>query len=83
MWIDYMREVLRDVPEDQQVEPEGMTSMLIDSSSGEASNADNSDAVFEIFRVEYAPNPVVVAATGSAKTEQEIQQQDETTQQLF
>ena len=57
--------------------------MLIDSSSGEATNADNSDAIFEIFRVEYAPKPVVVATSGSVKTAQEIQEQDETTQQLF
>ncbi len=83
IWIGYMREALKGVPEDKLVEPEGMTSMLIDSTSGEAANADNADAIFEIFRVENAPEPAVIATTGGVKTEQEIEEQDETTQQLF
>ena len=41
-----MREVLRDTPEDELLEPGGMTSMLIDPISGEPASADNKSAVF-------------------------------------
>ena len=83
MWIDYMREALKEMPENEQTEPEKMTSILIDPATGALANADNGDAIFEMFRVEYAPKPAVVTASGTVKTQQEIQQQEQTTEELF
>ncbi|MEM7294889.1 MAG: penicillin-binding transpeptidase domain-containing protein, partial [Pseudomonadota bacterium] len=83
MWIEYMGDMLKGIPESKTVEPEGMTSVLIDSRTGELALADSGDAVFEIFRVEHAPQPGVVAASGEIKTAEEIEQEDETTEELF
>ena len=83
IWIDYMREVLQDVPEDELLEPEGMTSVLIDPISGKPTTADNETAIFEIFRTEYAPDRTLIKTSDGIKTEREIRQQEKTTEQLF
>ncbi len=57
MWIDYMREALRDKPEHTMAQPEGMVSVRIDAQTGQYTSADNPDAIFELFRVENAPQP--------------------------
>ncbi len=57
MWIDYMREALRDRPEHNMSQPEGMVSVRIDAQTGQYTAADNPDAIFELFRVENAPQP--------------------------
>lgn len=57
MWIDYMREALRDKPEHTMAQPEGMVSVRIDAQTGQYTSADNPDAIFELFRVENAPLP--------------------------
>ncbi len=57
MWIDYMREALRDRPEHTMPQPEGMVSVRIDAQTGQYTSADNPDAIFELFRVENAPQP--------------------------
>jgi penicillin-binding protein 1A len=57
MWIDYMREALRNRPEAAMPQPEGMVSARIDGNTGKFTYADNPDAMFEIFRVENAPQP--------------------------
>ncbi len=57
MWIDYMREALRDRPEHSMTQPQGMVSVRIDPQSGQYTSADNPDAIFELFRVENAPQP--------------------------
>jgi penicillin-binding protein 1A len=57
MWIDYMREALRDRPEAAMAQPEGMVLARIDANTGEYTYADNPNAMFEIFREENAPQP--------------------------
>ena len=83
MWIEYMRSALDGVPDDDPIEPAGMTSVLINPQTGELANASSGDAVFEIFRVENAPKPGADASSGAAKTDAEIQQQEKTTEELF
>ena len=41
------------------------------------------DAVFEIFRIEHAPQHDVAVSTGEIKTTEELEQQEETTEELF
>ncbi len=55
LWIDYMREALRDRPEATMKQPEGIVSALIDADSGQFSTADNPNAIFELFRIEEIP----------------------------
>ena len=55
MWIDYMRAALKDMPQSLMQRPKGLITVRIDANTGEAANADNPDAIFEIFRLENAP----------------------------
>ena len=58
MWIDYMREALKGIPDSIIQRPKGLITVRIDSETGEATNADNPDAIFEIFRLKNAPKPL-------------------------
>ena len=55
IWIDFMRDALKDLPETRFVQPEGLVSVRIDPTTGlrAAPGADN--AIFEIFRTENTP----------------------------
>ena len=55
MWIDYMRAALKGMPESITQRPKGLITIRIDANTGEVTNADNPDAMFEIFRLENAP----------------------------
>ena len=55
MWIDYMREALADRPERNFRQPAGMVSVRIDPETGLLARANQSDAIFEMFRSEHAP----------------------------
>lgn len=57
MWIDYMREAVKGKPEHAMAQPEGMVSVRIDAKTGDYTPADNPNAIFELFRVENAPQP--------------------------
>ena len=48
MWIDYMREALKGMPDSIIQRPKGLITVRIDSETGEATNADNPDAIFEL-----------------------------------
>ncbi|MDO6460544.1 penicillin-binding protein 1A [Granulosicoccaceae sp. 1_MG-2023] len=72
IWVDYMREALRDVPEDQFVHPDGIVSVRIDRLTGQRTSAGNPNSMFELFRDDNAPQenqqvaPVEVYESGSA-----------------
>lgn len=55
MWISYMGTVLADVPEKPPIQPKGMVTVRIDPKTGLLARADTPNAIFEIFRAEYAP----------------------------
>ena len=55
MWIDYMREALRGMPQSMGQRPKGLVTVRIDSRNGELANTENPDAMFEIFRLKNAP----------------------------
>lgn len=67
IWIDYMREALRDRPTARMKQPEGIVSALIDANNGQLSTADNPNAIFELFRVEEIPEAgMPTAGSGGA-----------------
>ena len=55
MWIDYMREALRDKPEFQRPLPTGIVHVKIDPDTGLLARSRQSNAIFEYFREEYVP----------------------------
>jgi penicillin-binding protein 1A len=54
IWIDYMREALRDKPVIERPMPTGLALMKIDPDTGQRAAPDRTDAVFEIFRIDPA-----------------------------
>lgn len=55
IWIDYMREALRNTSETPRTQPPGIVTVRIDPETGERARAGDPDAIFEIFREEKAP----------------------------
>jgi penicillin-binding protein 1A len=55
MWIEYMKVALDGMPESIVERPEGLVNVRIDPVTGELANANNPEAIFEVFRIENAP----------------------------
>ncbi len=55
MWINFMREALKEKPETNLPQPDGMVTMKINPTTGKPAHPDEKDSIFEIFRAEHAP----------------------------
>jgi len=55
MWIDYMREALKDKVERPLKRPSELVTVKIDPESGLLANSNHSGAIFETFRPQYVP----------------------------
>jgi penicillin-binding protein 1A len=55
MWVAFMKEALRDVPESPLPEPPGLTHVQIDPSTGSPAHGKDSRAVVELYRAEAPP----------------------------
>jgi len=55
IWIEYMRQELKDVPTVFPERPSGLVSIRINKKTGERTHAGDPDAMFETFREAYAP----------------------------
>jgi penicillin-binding protein 1A len=78
MWISFMAEALKGMPETTLEQPSDMVSVRIDPETGLLASADNPRAIFEIFRTEYAPTKVQQdspAAPGATQTGSGIPEQ--------
>ncbi len=60
MWIDFMREALRSVPEEEFIPPVDMVTVRINPETGLLARTDSDNAIFETFRADEVP-----AASGS------------------
>jgi len=56
IWMDYMAEALRGIPEDTFNEPPGLVTMRINSRTGYLSSAGEVNAIFETFRADNLPS---------------------------
>lgn len=56
IWIDYMREALDGAPLNTMNRPDGIVDLLIDRDTGAPATPGDTNAVFEFFRVENAPD---------------------------
>jgi penicillin-binding protein 1A len=66
VWIDYMREALKDIPETELVPPPGIVTVRIDPDSGGLSGVGSKGAVQESFRERDVPGSNGTAAGGQA-----------------
>lgn len=55
IWADFMREALRDVPDESLSRPAGLITARIDPDSGLLTSADNPRAIFEMFDEDEVP----------------------------
>jgi len=55
IWIHFMREALKGVPERQRPMPDGLVTLRISPQSGALVSAENPDGVPEIFMAEHLP----------------------------
>ena len=55
IWIDFMREALRDSPQLERPLPPGIVHVRIDPDTGKLASSRQSNAIFEYFREEYVP----------------------------
>ncbi len=72
IWIDYMREALRNAPENTMSRPDGIVDRLIDKSTGEPATPGDPNAIFEYFLSEQAPEVIDTQLPGL-----EIDEEDE------
>lgn len=55
IWIEFMGEALKDIPAAETTLPDGLVSIRIDPNTGKRAQPSQSNAIFEIFRVEDVP----------------------------
>jgi penicillin-binding protein 1A len=55
IWIDYMKTVLKSMPESASPSPPGIVNVRIDPKTGLLASADFQNAVFEVFRKDFVP----------------------------
>jgi penicillin-binding protein 1A len=56
VWVDFMREALRDKPESVLAQPKDVVFVRINRKTGNLTSGNDPDAIFEIFTTETAPN---------------------------
>lgn len=58
IWIDYMKLALKDLPEKNRPQPNGIVTVRIDPITGERANINTRGAIYESFRIENAPQAI-------------------------
>ena len=61
MWINYMREALKGLPQKPLIQPSGIVTVRIDPESGMLAGSDFPKAIFESFRKQYVPKQTAEA----------------------
>jgi penicillin-binding protein 1A len=79
IWIYFMREALKGVPQKRRPMPDGLITMRVAADTGTIASAENPDAILETFMVDHLPTGGVLGAdTPPPPTEQAA-----TTESLF
>ncbi len=68
MWVDFMGNAMKGVPEVPYPQPEGLVTVRIDAETGLLATNTQQNAVFETFREEFVPTQRAATATGSGST---------------
>ncbi len=86
MWIDYMDFALKERPQKDFLQPDGMVTVRIDPASGMALAPGGTGGIFETFRREYAPGILVHSSSPASreiKKDESIAPAMDITQDLF
>ncbi|MDX1812906.1 MAG: penicillin-binding transpeptidase domain-containing protein, partial [Gammaproteobacteria bacterium] len=83
IWINYMREALKDVPETPLVQPNSIVTVRIDPDTGLLVDAGYPDAIFESFRQENVPSQRIETRPGLSGEEQPQGESLDVPEQLF
>ena len=65
MWIDFMQAALDGRPENLQEQPAGLVTVRIDAETGDRADLDTRKSLFEVFRVENAPDELAIVKSTS------------------
>lgn len=71
MWINYMREALKGLPEKPLIQPAGIVTVRIDPESGLLAGSGFPNAIFESFRKQYVPKQTAEAKFSSKSDSKE------------
>ena len=71
IWVDFMDEFLKGKPESSMPQPPGLVTVRIDPETGKRASPGQSDALFEVFRVENVPQEGVLAPAASSSDQSE------------
>ncbi|MCF7980942.1 MAG: hypothetical protein K9K86_03085, partial [Pseudomonadales bacterium] len=80
IWIDFMKDALAGTPETIQQQPNNLVTLRIDPSNGLRAWPGQPNAIFEIFRAEYAPTET---SRASELSHELIDDNENITEQLF
>ena len=86
MWINFMRVALDGMPENLQEQPEGLVTIRIDAATGKPAGVGTGKSLFELFRVENAPQQEVVksnSGSGDGAAVKIPQTEDEIVEDIF
>jgi penicillin-binding protein 1A len=70
IWIGYMREALKDMPQEKLPMPDGLVQLRVSSATGTLVSADNPDGMLETFMVNHLPGNATPNGQSPAATEQ-------------
>ena len=80
IWIQFMQEALKGVPQVRRPMPDGLITLRITPDTGALASAENPDAILETFMVNHLPSTNVVAGEG---TQPPTPDQQTATESLF
>lgn len=83
MWIDYMQEALKGVPEKAIEQPPGLVTVRIDPETGLLVGAGWPGAIFETFRSEYVPKRMAEGGQTGNPTQGTVENSENVPEQLF
>jgi penicillin-binding protein 1A len=69
IWVHFMREALRGVPEQRRPMPEGLVTLRISPDTGMLASGENPDAILETFMTDHLPSGGVPGQEGSTGVE--------------
>lgn len=76
IWINFMRQALKNQPETVVTQPDGLVTVRINTETGKRAGANDEQAIFEIFREENAPEEIYNRQNESTGTQEESMPDD-------
>jgi penicillin-binding protein 1A len=87
MWIDFMKVALDGQPENLQEQPGGLVTIRVDAETGKPADINSANSLFEVFRVENAPQQKEVVKSKTAGSDGAVitvpETEDEIVEDIF